>query len=164
MEVEEYVRRASRTINPDTNRDERILNAALGLVGEAGGVAEIVANATTDDSLVTCVLDLSAKMAKIADLVKKHRYHGREFDRAKLAELARQIAATIHLVEYFSRLPAEPVVTGLNVRDELGDVQWYINQMCVGTGDTLEAVMQRNNEKLEERWPDGFVREDKSAA
>lgn len=39
---------------------------------------------------------------------------------------------------------------------ELGDVAWYMAIAATGIGVTLEHVLQRNIEKLRERYPDGF--------
>ena len=41
-------------------------------------------------------------------------------------------------------------------RDELGDVLWYLNAAAEADGTTLEAIAERNIEKLEERHPYGF--------
>lgn len=40
--------------------------------------------------------------------------------------------------------------------EELGDICWYIAIMAEGLGIDLEAVMQRNIDKLKKRYPDGF--------
>jgi len=37
------------------------------------------------------------------------------------------------------------------VEKELGDVQWYLAALCSVLGLTLEGVMQKNIEKLEDR-------------
>jgi NTP pyrophosphatase (non-canonical NTP hydrolase) len=39
---------------------------------------------------------------------------------------------------------------------ELGDVQWYIAQICTLLGIDLEQVPWANLEKLKTRYPDGF--------
>ena len=39
---------------------------------------------------------------------------------------------------------------------ELGDVCWYLAISAEALGVTLEEVMQRNVDKLLERYPDGF--------
>ena len=39
---------------------------------------------------------------------------------------------------------------------ELGDVLWYLVLACDAVGSTLEEVMQRNVEKLRQRYPHGF--------
>lgn len=101
MNSEEYARIARMTINPDLDEDGQYLNAALGLAGEAG---------------------------EVADHIKKVIYHGHGFD-------------TDHIVK------------------ELGDILWYINQMCEAIGVPLGEVMRRNNDKLLKRYPNGFSSE-----
>lgn len=44
------------------------------------------------------------------------------------------------------------------IRDELGDVLWYLSLLAAQHGFDLEAVAQRNIEKLRERYPNGFPR------
>lgn len=40
--------------------------------------------------------------------------------------------------------------------EETGDVLWYIALMAEAWGVTLQEIMERNIEKLMERYPDGF--------
>jgi NTP pyrophosphatase (non-canonical NTP hydrolase) len=50
--------------------------------------------------------------------------------------------------------------TGLDVRKitkELGDVLWYIAAICTKLDISLEEVMNRNINKLKNRYPEGFV-------
>lgn len=39
---------------------------------------------------------------------------------------------------------------------ELGDVMWYVAGMATAIGISLDAVAQRNVDKLRQRYPDGF--------
>ena len=57
MRFDTYEREAGRTITPNQDNEERKLNAALGLAGEAGEVVE---------------------------LIKKARFHGKPYDRATM--------------------------------------------------------------------------------
>jgi len=43
---------------------------------------------------------------------------------------------------------------------ELGDAMWYINEICLATGLTLEGVAKGNNRKLAKRHPHGFLAEE----
>ncbi len=45
------------------------------------------------------------------------------------------------------------------VRDELGDVMWYVMFLCDTLGFTLDEVMTANVEKRLRRYPDGFTPE-----
>ncbi|HNW87817.1 MAG TPA: nucleoside triphosphate pyrophosphohydrolase family protein [Candidatus Limiplasma sp.] len=42
------------------------------------------------------------------------------------------------------------------MKDELGDVLWYVAELAAGLGITLEDVALGNIEKLRIRYPDGF--------
>lgn len=86
--------------NPDVKQVSRdsLLNAALGLTGESGEVAEHV---------------------------KKIVFHKHNPD-----------------------MPA--------IESELGDILWYIVQMCDAIEISLEEIMTGNIKKLYERYPDGF--------
>ena len=43
---------------------------------------------------------------------------------------------------------------------ELGDVLWYVSEMCDALGVEIEDVMAENIRKLEKRWPDGYKAEE----
>lgn len=43
-----------------------------------------------------------------------------------------------------------------SLKDELGDVLWYIAEAASGLGLTLEEIAQHNIEKLKKRYPEGF--------
>lgn len=47
-----------------------------------------------------------------------------------------------------------------NLVKELGDCLWYIAALCTSTGLDLGEVMQRNIDKLNERYPNGWRAED----
>ena len=42
------------------------------------------------------------------------------------------------------------------IKEELGDVLWYIAEICDAVGLSLSAVAEANIEKLKKRYPDGF--------
>lgn len=46
-----------------------------------------------------------------------------------------------------------------HLKDELGDVLWYIAEACSGLGITLEECAQYNLDKLHARYPKGFTKE-----
>ena len=47
-----------------------------------------------------------------------------------------------------------------HLEDELGDVLWYIAEACSGLGITLEECAQYNLDKLHNRYPKGFSKND----
>lgn len=57
MEINEYQKLAMRTLNPEIDKKELILNASIGLCGESG---------------------------EVIDLVKKHLFQGHDLDDEKL--------------------------------------------------------------------------------
>ena len=100
MTLNEFQGACSRTHDAPFPERERLFVMALGLCGEAG---------------------------EVADLVKKHAWHGRSREdfRSVLAE-------------------------------ELGDVLWYVADLCTSCGLDLEDVAAGNVEKIARRYPEGF--------
>jgi NTP pyrophosphatase (non-canonical NTP hydrolase) len=43
-----------------------------------------------------------------------------------------------------------------NVEKELGDVLWYVAELCNALGLDMGKIAQKNVEKLKARYPDGF--------
>lgn len=50
-------------------------------------------------------------------------------------------------------------VDWVNVKEELGDLMWYIINFCTINNINLEDVLDTNIEKLKARYPDKFTRE-----
>lgn len=46
-----------------------------------------------------------------------------------------------------------------NVKEELGDLLWYIALICRAIDVTIEDVMEANIKKLKKRYPEGFTEE-----
>ena len=44
----------------------------------------------------------------------------------------------------------------VKLKNELGDVMWYAQQIMISMGWTLEEVLAENTRKLSGRYPDGF--------
>jgi len=88
LTVAEYQMQAMRTLNPALNRDQMLLNGLMGLCGEAGEAIEIL---------------------------KKHRFHGRELDREalikELGDIAWYLAETASALE----VPLEEILSA-NIR------------------------------------------------
>lgn len=47
----------------------------------------------------------------------------------------------------------------LKVEEEIGDLMWYIANLCNVLNLNLENVLQENIDKLKKRYPDGFDKE-----
>lgn len=47
-----------------------------------------------------------------------------------------------------------------NLKEEGGDILWYLALLFDELGTTFEAEMERNNSKLRARFPDKFTQED----
>ena len=47
----------------------------------------------------------------------------------------------------------------VNLREELGDVLWYVARACTALDISMEAIMDRNIEKLRARFPEKFTAE-----
>ncbi len=48
----------------------------------------------------------------------------------------------------------------VNVKEEIGDLLWYVARICDHLGITLEDCMTRNIEKLKARYPNKFTEHD----
>ena len=44
----------------------------------------------------------------------------------------------------------------VKLKNELGDVMWYVQQILIGMNWTLDEVLAENTRKLSGRYPDGF--------
>ena len=47
----------------------------------------------------------------------------------------------------------------VKLKNELGDVMWYAQQIMIAMNWTLEEVLAENTKKLSGRYPDGFETE-----
>ncbi len=45
----------------------------------------------------------------------------------------------------------------VNVKEELGDLMWYVSNFCTFTGISLGEVLEQNVNKLKVRYPDSFA-------
>lgn len=45
----------------------------------------------------------------------------------------------------------------VNLREELGDILWYIGMICERMGWDMSTIMERNIQKLRVRFPDKFT-------
>ena len=101
MEILEYQRLALKTLNPDLDQKDVLINGVMGLCGESG---------------------------EAIDIVKKHLHQGHALDREHLKE-------------------------------ELGDIAWYLASTSYALGLDLDEVLSANIAKLKRRFPEGFSTE-----
>lgn len=101
MEILEYQRLALKTLNPDLDQKDVLINGVMGLCGESG---------------------------EAIDIVKKHLHQGHALDREHLKE-------------------------------ELGDIAWYLASTSYALGLDLDDVLSANIAKLKRRFPEGFSTE-----
>lgn len=50
-------------------------------------------------------------------------------------------------------------LTDQDMREELGDILWYVATLAEHMGLTLEEIAQENIAKLQKRYPEGFDKE-----
>lgn len=98
MEANKYQELAMKTLNPNLNKKDVLINSVMGLCGESG---------------------------EVIDLVKKYLAQGHPLDVDKMIE-------------------------------ELGDVAWYLAEAATALNISLDEILNKNIEKLSNRYPDGF--------
>lgn len=47
----------------------------------------------------------------------------------------------------------------VNIREELGDIMWYVALICDELGLTIDQICEDNITKLRKRYPDKFTKE-----
>lgn len=163
MDANEYQELAGRTDGtPDAKH--RLLNAALGLVGEGGEVADEVWMAMDNRTaqIASCALAMAGENGQIADKIKKAIFHGHALDPGLILkhvvrwqEVASTLCELVHTAD--PQIGGNLFPNGLpDITKELGDAQWYIPQAATAIGVTLADVMEANIAKLRARYPDGF--------
>ena len=83
---------------------------------------------TEPQRLLTGAIGICSEGGELLDLVKKILFQGKE--------------PTPELRE--------------KIKLELGDVMWYVQQVLIWSGWTLEEVLAENTKKLTGRFPEGF--------
>jgi|GEM_PF-493136 len=166
MDANEYQRLAMRTSTAHDRPEHRMVNAVLGLAGEAGELASSIGADMNGDPLARELLSLIAAVGAVADRVKKGRYHGHSLDYQALIGqtfeiemMSDYVIKTIRREGERGAPPPEALYVGIDVPEltlELGDAQWYVAQAADAMGVELGEVMQANIRKLAQRYPDGF--------
>ena len=83
---------------------------------------------TPTTSLMVAALGLTGEAGEVADIVKKVAGHGHALDGALRVKLQK----------------------------EIGDVMWYIAELCTQLDITMEETAYENVQKLKARYPEGF--------
>ena len=78
-----------------------------------------------DANIEHCAYGLVTESAEIMDMLKKHKFYGRDFNM-------------------------------VNLKEEIGDLLYYIHILCDEIGYTMEQCRADNIEKLAKRYPDKF--------
>lgn len=71
-----------------------------------------------------------------------------------LAGESGEVIDTIKKIEFHSHVVSED-----KIGEELGDVMWYVANLCNVLNLSLEDVLQGNIDKLKKRYPKGFTSE-----
>ncbi len=79
--------------------------------------------------LLTASIGLSGEVGEFSDLVKKIFFHGKEFNESVKNEIVK----------------------------ELGDIMWYWINACKALDLDPYEVIEKNVEKLKNRYPTGFI-------
>lgn len=167
MLANEYQVAAMRTATSNERAntpEQRLLNAALGLVGESGEIAD---GMTTDSPFVNNVLSLSAHVGMLADMVKKELFHGHDFDyeemRNTLATLKSVIASAEMNLDRYNDSGAPVFVVSQpdkeHLEKEAGDIAWYVALVATAINVPLAQVFRTNIAKLQKRYKNGFSAE-----
>lgn len=172
IEANEYQELAMRTSAPQLKDapDHRLINAALGIVGEAGEITNPIGAYLDGDLLVERLLTLAGIVGLAADHIKKARYHGKPIEYRYLDLLCtaiRQGAELLAVTAGTEMVSAAPDPAGVSLHQvdvglphELGDLAWYLAQACDSRGWHLGDILRGNIDKLKARWPEGFQRAD----
>ena len=78
--------------------------------------------------LLCAAIGLAGEVGEFNEIIKKALFQGRELN--------------------------EDTIT--HMKKELGDVMWYGAQGCMALNTTIDEIIDMNEEKLRERFPDGF--------
>ena len=77
------------------------------------------------DNIEHCAYGLVTESGEILDMLKKHKFYGRDFNM-------------------------------VNLKEELGDLLYYIHILCDAINYPVEQARADNIEKLAKRYPDKF--------
>lgn len=143
--MEEYQANVLRTARRELSWNETIENCLYGLIGE---LAEIVESLNPQDNQFFSTF---IEYGKLAETVKKHKYHGKLMKKGDYEE--NLYKALITLASQDSSF--NPEATN-DLTKELGDMLYYQTWLIDTLGHELSEVAQLNVEKLRKRYGEGF--------
>ena len=111
--------------------------------------------------MVMEIKDYQEQAARTNAILEKQVYDG-EGQCEKLSENIHMtlgmVTETAELADVFKKhLAYNKDVDWVNVKEELGDLMWYIANMCNINGWDLRDIMQTNINKLQLRYPEKFT-------
>jgi NTP pyrophosphatase (non-canonical NTP hydrolase) len=71
--------------------------------------------------------------------------------------LAGESGEVCDLIKKWARQGPDATLDSLEVKHEIGDVLWYVAQLALACGLSLEDVAMGNLDKLRRRYPGGFT-------
>lgn len=164
MKPNEYQQLAMRTSNKALSQKEHVINAALGLCGEAGEVkrcADAMQYANRMDEFLSEVGDLCWYLAEMAtaldiDLSEIFKcsvgYSGHDTQTLAYLMLLRVTEIADYVKKVYMQGHAMKREKLLNM---LQGVAWNICQFTTGKYEVLSLIMENNIKKLERRYPAG---------
>lgn len=174
MNGNEYQNLALRT-SSSLSPTAMIVNGMLGLNGEAGECADLILECLAPESgerqLAILAINGSVLSGQISDTIKKTWFQGHMLKLEDLDYLAdclkdyayklRRVARSLmnsglQLTTPELKEDIREYVPADNLKEELGDVLWYIATTAAGAGISLDEIMENNIEKLRKRYPEGF--------
>lgn len=161
MNFNEYQQLAMRTSNKALSQKEHVINAALGLCGEAGEVKRSTHFANRMDEFLGEVGDLCWYLAEMAtaldiDLSEIFKcsvgYSGH--DTQTLANL--MLLRVTEIADYVKKVYMQGhAMKREKLLNMLQGVAWNICQFTTGKYEVLSLIMENNIKKLEHRYPAG---------
>ncbi len=172
MNADEYQRLAGRTLidKPDfflTDNRLAISLWTLDLVAAAGKVADQIKKgvyhqhgidwAIIHEALAQVIV--AAGTLLMSDDLESGRGESLDIEVLLLWNALGIAGEAGEVVELIHRQVNQHDVTVYEIAKELGDLQWYIAASCTKLDVSLSEVMQRNIEKLQRRYPEGYSSE-----
>lgn len=142
---DEYQANVLRTANQKLDWSQTVENSLLGLIGELG---EIIEAFSPNENIL---FEQLIAFGKIAEIVKKHKYHGKLINAADYpSEVYESLMMLVNEECSFN------IQETVNLKKEMGDLLYYHTWLVDTLGYDASEVAQANVEKLRKRYADGF--------